>query len=53
MPAPVVTPDQRVSEALRILVSAGLPGLVVHDSSGYVVIPASQVLRVALPTLRA
>ncbi len=36
-------------EALRILATAGLPGLVVLDHGSYVVIPASQVLRVALP----
>lgn len=41
--------DRLVGDALRILVSAGLPGIVVHDESGFLVIPASQVLRVALP----
>lgn len=50
VPAPVVEPDQRLSDALRVLVSAGLPGLVVAQGDGYLVIPASQVLRVALPS---
>jgi CBS domain-containing protein len=49
VPAPVVESDRLVGDALRILVSAGLPGIVVHDESGFLVIPASQVLRVALP----
>jgi CBS domain-containing protein len=49
VPAPVVESDRLVGDALRVLLSAGLPGLVVHDASGFLVIPASQVLRVALP----
>lgn len=40
----------RLSDALRVLVSAGLPGLVVDEGDGYLVVPASQVLRVAVPT---
>jgi CBS domain-containing protein len=39
-----------VADALRVLVSAGLPGLVVDEGGRFLVIPASQVLRVALPT---
>lgn len=50
MPAPLVRPSDRLDESLRVLVSAGLPGLVVEDVDGFVVVPASQVLRVALPT---
>jgi CBS domain-containing protein len=48
-PAPVLAPDDAALEALRVLVTAGLPGLVVRDGDGFNVVPASQVLRVALP----
>ena len=50
VPAPVVVPGQPLTDALRALVSAGLPGLVVDEGGRFLVIPASQVLRVALPT---
>ncbi|MGD9956945.1 MAG: CBS domain-containing protein [Candidatus Nanopelagicales bacterium] len=50
VPAPLIEPSQRLSDALRLLVSAGLPGLVVDLGHEYVVVPASQVLRVAVPT---
>lgn len=35
--------------ALLVLTTAGLPGVIVRDGAGFVVIPASQVLRVLLP----
>jgi len=47
--APFVRPDDEAIEALRVLTTAGLPGVVVRDGDGFVVIPASQVLRVILP----
>lgn len=46
---PAVHPDDRVVDALRVLATSGLPGLIVSDGSTLAVIPASQVLRVALP----
>ena len=48
-PAPLVTPETPALEALRLMIESGLPGLVVSTSSGLVVVPASQVLRVGLP----
>ncbi|MHB8794334.1 MAG: CBS domain-containing protein [Candidatus Nanopelagicales bacterium] len=36
--------------ALRVLTTAGLPGVVVRDGATFVVIPASQALRVLLPS---
>lgn len=47
--APFVAPGDGALEALRVLTTAGLPGVVVRDGSGFAVIPASQVLRVLLP----
>ena len=47
--APFVGPDDPAIDALRVLTSAGLPGVVVRDGSTFAVIPASQVLRVLLP----
>ena len=47
--APYVRSDAAAIDALRALTSAGLPGVVVRDGDGFVVIPASQVLRVLLP----
>lgn len=47
--APVVSPGDGAIDALRVLTSAGLPGLVVNDGESFMVVPASQVLRVALP----
>lgn len=48
---PVVSTDTDALTATRLLVERGLPGLVVLDASGLplVVLPASQVLRFALP----
>ncbi len=42
-------PGDSAADALRVLTTAGLPGIVVRDGAAFVVIPASQVLRVALP----
>ena len=47
--APVVSRDDSATEALRILCTAGLPGLVVDMGSEFVVVPASQLLRGTLP----
>lgn len=47
--APVVETATSATDALRLMAGSGLPGLVVHDGARYVVVPASQVLRVALP----
>jgi CBS domain-containing protein len=38
-----------MAEAFRVLTTAGLPGVVVHDNGTYRVIPASRSLRVLLP----
>ncbi|MDQ1250551.1 MAG: hypothetical protein QG597_4930 [Actinomycetota bacterium] len=48
-PAPIARPDDEVSTSLAAMVAAGLPGLVVQVGADFVVVPASQVLRVALP----
>ena len=42
--------DRPVVDALRALITAGLPGIVAYDGERYIVVPASQVLRVALPS---
>ena len=42
-------PADSASDALRLLITGDLPGVVVRDGETYVVVPASQVLRVALP----
>ena len=47
--APVLTPEDDAVSALRSLASSGLPGVVVRTGAAYVVVPASQVLRLALP----
>jgi CBS domain-containing protein len=47
--APYVRIDDEAMSALRILTTAGLPGVVVREDATFVVIPASQVLRVLLP----
>ncbi len=47
--APFVAPDDPAIEALRVLTTAGLPGVVVRSGLTFAVIPASQVLRVLLP----
>jgi CBS domain-containing protein len=46
---PVVDRAASATEALRILCTAGLPGLVVDMDGVFVVVPASQVLRGTLP----
>ena len=49
-PFPVVNLDDDALQATRMLVDQALPGLVVVDEGGpLVVLPASQVLRFALP----
>ncbi len=49
-PFPVVALDDDALDATRMLADQGLPGLVVVDEGGpLVVLPASQVLRFALP----
>ncbi len=49
-PFPVVHLDDDALDAVRTLTEQGLPGLVVVDDNGpLVVLPASQVLRFALP----
>lgn len=47
--APLVGPADSAIDALRLLITGDLPGVVVRDGETYVVVPASQVLRVALP----
>lgn len=47
--APLVTPDDDAVTALRALAASGLPGLVVRSGGSYLVVPAAQVLRLALP----
>lgn len=47
--APLVSLTTPAPAALRILADSGLPGLVLQDGASFVVVPASQVLRVALP----
>ena len=49
MDAPFVRPGDSAADALQVLTTAGLPGIVVRDGAAFIVIPASQVLRVALP----
>lgn len=49
VPAPVVEAGTPVPDALRLLISSGLPGLVALVGDRHVVVPGSQVLRVALP----
>jgi CBS domain-containing protein len=48
-PAVVVDPGDDAHESLRRLAASGGPGIVVRTARGPVVIPSSQVLRVALP----
>ncbi|NMM17878.1 MAG: CBS domain-containing protein [Cellulomonas sp.] len=48
-PVEVVGPTDDVATAMRLVPSSGLPGLVVAVGDSLVVVPASQVLRVALP----
>lgn len=48
-PAVVVAPDDDAVDALRRMAADGGPGLVVRSAGRPVVVPASQVLRVALP----
>ena len=45
----MVRAEQPVTDALVMLLASGLPGIVVLENERYVVVPASQVLRVALP----
>lgn len=47
--APVVAGSDAATDALQVLSTAGLPGLVVETPDGFVVVPASQVLRGTLP----
>ena len=47
--SPLVGPTTPAQEALRVLATAGRPGLVVRDGERYTVVPASQVLRLLLP----
>ena len=47
--APVVDRADPATQALRVLITAGLPGLVVDMGGSLVVVPASQVLRGTLP----
>jgi CBS domain-containing protein len=47
--APFVRSNDEAMSALMTLTTAGLPGVVVRDGTSFVVIPASQVLRVLLP----
>ncbi|MGB7981756.1 MAG: CBS domain-containing protein [Candidatus Nanopelagicales bacterium] len=47
--APVLRPQEPAIEALHLLTTSGLPGVVIHDGRTYTVVPASQVLRVVLP----
>ena len=44
-----VRPEDGALDALRVLTTAGMPGLVVRDGTAFIVVPASQVLRVTLP----
>ncbi len=48
-PAPVLEPGDEAMRALEVVAHTELPGLVVHDGKRFIVVPASQVLRVALP----
>lgn len=48
-PAIVADPGDAAVDALRRMAADGGPGLVVRAPRGLVVVPASQVLRVALP----
>ena len=45
----VVDAADDVTTAMRLVGSSGLPGLVIAVGGSFVVVPASQVLRVALP----
>ena len=45
----VVDAADDVTTAMRLVGSSGLPGLVIAAGGSFVVVPASQVLRVALP----
>ncbi len=45
----MVRPEDGASDALRVLVSTHCPGLVVNHAGSFVVVPASQALRLALP----
>ena len=47
--ASAVRPGADAALALKTLASSGLPGLVVDAGGSFVVVPASQVLRVVLP----
>lgn len=47
--APTVRPGDDATEALGTLASSGLPGLVVDEGRSFIVVPASQVMRVVLP----
>ncbi|MDP4013446.1 MAG: CBS domain-containing protein [Candidatus Nanopelagicales bacterium] len=49
---PVLQPSDDALEAMRALVSSGLPGVVIQDvrqGASFTIVPASQVLRVMLP----
>lgn len=48
--APVVKLGDDAAQALGTLADSGLPGLVIQTDGSFIVVPASQVLRVALPT---
>ncbi|MGY4642871.1 CBS domain-containing protein [Cellulomonas sp. URHB0016] len=45
----VLVPSDPLTAAFQRIESSSLPGLVVRTRDGFVVVPASQVLRVALP----
>ncbi len=45
----VVDAADDITTAMRLVGSSGLPGLVIGVGGSFVVVPASQVLRVALP----
>ena len=47
--ASAVRPGADAALALKTLASSGLPGLVVDAGGSFVVVPASQMLRVVLP----
>ncbi|MEZ5185006.1 MAG: CBS domain-containing protein [Candidatus Nanopelagicales bacterium] len=48
-PTEVIRLDTPALDALRMLAESGQPGLVIAVDESFVVVPASQVLRVALP----
>lgn len=45
----IVGPTDEVTAAMRLVGSSGLPRLVVAGGDAFVAVPASQVLRIALP----